>query len=71
MPLQKPTELSESQLRDMVLQYRRQNWQGIQTPQWQERIATFFVTMENLSCGRLLNSGLRSRMRACWTSVLE
>jgi SAM-dependent methyltransferase len=39
MPLQKPTELSEAELRVMVLQYRRQNWQGIQTPQWQERIA--------------------------------
>ena len=33
------TELSESELRALVLQYRRQNWQGIQTPQWQERIA--------------------------------
>ncbi len=39
MPLLKPTELSESELRALVLQYRRQNWQGIQTPQWQERIA--------------------------------
>lgn len=39
MPLQKRTELSESELRALVLQYRKQNWQGIQTPQWQERIA--------------------------------
>ncbi len=39
MPLQKRTELSESELRALVLQHRRQNWQGIQTPQWQERIA--------------------------------
>ena len=39
MALQKRTELSESELRALVLQYRRQNWQGIQTPQWQERIA--------------------------------
>lgn len=39
MPLQKRTELSESELRALVLQYRQQNWQGIQTPQWQERIA--------------------------------
>jgi SAM-dependent methyltransferase len=39
MPLLKPMELSESELRALVLQYRRQNWRGIQTPQWQERIA--------------------------------
>jgi SAM-dependent methyltransferase len=39
MLLQKPTQLSESELRSLVLQYRKQNWQGIQTPQWQERIA--------------------------------
>jgi SAM-dependent methyltransferase len=39
MPLQKRAELSESELRALVLQYRKQNWQGIQTPQWQERIA--------------------------------
>ena len=39
MPLQKRTELSESELRALVLQYRKQNWQGIQTAQWQERIA--------------------------------
>ena len=39
MPLLKSTELSESELRALVLQYRRQNWRGIQTPQWQERIA--------------------------------
>ena len=39
MPLQKRTELSESELRALVLQYRQQNWHGIQTPQWQERIA--------------------------------
>jgi SAM-dependent methyltransferase len=39
MPQQKSTELSDSELRALVLQYRKQNWQGIQTPQWQERIA--------------------------------
>jgi SAM-dependent methyltransferase len=39
MPLLKPTELSESELRGLVRQYRKQNWQGIQTPEWQERIA--------------------------------
>ncbi len=38
MPLQKPKELSEPELRSLVLQYRQQNWQGIQTAQWQERI---------------------------------
>jgi len=36
MPLQKL--LSESELRTMVLQHRKQNWHGIQTLQWQERI---------------------------------
>lgn len=39
MPLQNRTELSDTELRTLVLQYRRQNWQGIQTPQWQERVA--------------------------------
>jgi SAM-dependent methyltransferase len=39
MPQQKRTELSESELRSLVLQYRKQNWDGIQTPQWQQRIA--------------------------------
>jgi len=39
MPLQKTTELSESELRALLLQYRKQNWQGVQTAQWQERIA--------------------------------
>ena len=39
MPLHKRTELSDSELRALVLQYRKQNWQGIQTPQWQERVA--------------------------------
>ena len=43
MPLEKRTELSESELRALVLQYRKQNWQGIQTPQWQERIAEEIV----------------------------
>jgi hypothetical protein len=32
-------QLNESELRDLVLQHRRQNWRGIQTPRWQERIA--------------------------------
>ena len=39
MSLQKTTELSESELRALLLQYRKQNWQGVQTAQWQERIA--------------------------------
>lgn len=39
MYLQRRLQLSESELRDLVLQYRKQNWQGIQTPKWQERIA--------------------------------
>lgn len=30
--------VTDSELRDLLLQYRRQNWAGIQTPQWQERI---------------------------------
>jgi SAM-dependent methyltransferase len=32
-------ELSQTELRALVLQYRRQNWHGIQTPEWQQRIA--------------------------------
>lgn len=38
MPSPNRTELNESELRDLVLQYRKQNWQGIQTPEWQRRI---------------------------------
>ncbi|MGH9504271.1 MAG: class I SAM-dependent methyltransferase [Terriglobales bacterium] len=41
LPLQKT--LDESELRTLVLQYRKQNWQGIQTPQWQERIVEDIV----------------------------
>jgi SAM-dependent methyltransferase len=37
--VQDRTNLSESELRALVLQYRKQNWQGIQTPKWQEQIA--------------------------------
>ncbi len=37
-PLAKSACLADSELRDLLLQYRRQNWARIQTPQWQERI---------------------------------
>src|SRR2546422_292742 len=38
MPVRKPAALSDSELHALLLQYRRENWRGIQTPQWQERI---------------------------------
>ncbi len=43
MPSQQTGGLSESELRTLVRQYRKQNWQGIQTPQWQERIVEDIV----------------------------
>lgn len=30
--------ISQAQVHDLLMQYRRENWQGIQTPEWQERI---------------------------------
>jgi SAM-dependent methyltransferase len=35
--------LDDSQLRALLLQYRRENWQGIQTPDWQEKIVDSIV----------------------------
>src|SRR5947209_4505256 len=38
IPTQKSTALSNSELRTLLLQYRGENWSGIQTSQWQRRI---------------------------------
>ncbi len=38
IPIQKFMVLSDSELRTLLLQYREENWRGIQTSQWQERI---------------------------------
>jgi hypothetical protein len=31
--------ISQSELRDLLLAYRQENWKGIQTPEWQRRNA--------------------------------
>jgi ubiquinone/menaquinone biosynthesis C-methylase UbiE len=36
--VQTTASLSQSELRALLLQYRRENWEGIQTAPWQERI---------------------------------
>jgi len=38
IPIRTPAALNDSELHALLLQYRRENWRGIQTPQWQERI---------------------------------
>lgn len=36
--IQRSAPLSHSELRALLLEYRRENWQGIQTPEWQQQI---------------------------------
>jgi SAM-dependent methyltransferase len=43
MPVRQPEILSDHQLRALLRQYRRENWEGIQTPQWQERIVESII----------------------------
>lgn len=38
-----PSLLSQPELRTLLLAYRRENWRGIQTPEWQERIVDDLV----------------------------
>lgn len=38
-----PSLLDPPELRALLLAYRKQNWQGIQTPEWQERIVDGLV----------------------------
>jgi SAM-dependent methyltransferase len=38
IPVQQSAILSDFELRDLLLQYRSENWRGIQTPEWQEQI---------------------------------
>jgi SAM-dependent methyltransferase len=43
MPVHQPETLSDQELRTLLRQYRRENWEGIQTPQWQEQIVESIV----------------------------
>ncbi|HEX4423909.1 MAG TPA: class I SAM-dependent methyltransferase [Terriglobales bacterium] len=43
MPVYQPEVLSDEELRSLLRQYRRENWQGIQTAEWQERIVESIV----------------------------
>ena len=39
--------LSKSQLRELLTKYRQENWQGIQTPEWQQRIVEDYLVEES------------------------
>ena len=71
MPPLQQSGLSETELRTLVRQYRKQNWHGIQTPQWQERIVDDIVHDDGeyiLRAGyRILGS--RQTELLCWTSA--
>jgi SAM-dependent methyltransferase len=43
LPAHKPEIISDQELRSLLLQHRRENWEGIQTPPWQERIVDSIV----------------------------
>jgi SAM-dependent methyltransferase len=43
VPPQVPALLNESELRALLERYRRENWRGIQTPEWQARIVNEIV----------------------------
>lgn len=44
MPAYQPETLSDQELRALLREYRRENWEGIQTPEWQERIVDSIVS---------------------------
>ncbi len=50
--------LSDSELRTLLVQYRRENWQGIQTAEWQERIVDGLLSHDA--------SGVLQRVEDCW-----
>ena len=35
--------ITQSELRDLLMEYRRENWRGIQTPEWQKRIVESMI----------------------------
>jgi SAM-dependent methyltransferase len=43
LPVHQPEVLSDQKLRTLLRKYRRENWDGIQTPEWQERIVESIV----------------------------
>jgi SAM-dependent methyltransferase len=43
MPVHQSEILSDYELRGLLLQYRRENWERIQTPEWQKRIVESIV----------------------------
>jgi SAM-dependent methyltransferase len=43
LPAYIPETISDQELRSLLLQYRRENWEGIQTPEWQEQIVESIV----------------------------
>jgi SAM-dependent methyltransferase len=55
IPIEQPEVLSASELRALLLRYRKENWQGIQTPEWQERIVDDILNDEGVSILRRLS----------------
>lgn len=54
--VQQSAVLSDPELRELLLQYRRENWSGIQTPEWQERIVEDMLRDEGQAVLRQLES---------------
>jgi SAM-dependent methyltransferase len=54
-PIEQPEVLSASELRALLLQYRKENWQSIQTPEWQERIVDDILNDDGVSILRRLS----------------
>jgi ubiquinone/menaquinone biosynthesis C-methylase UbiE len=48
-----PVTISESELRTLLLRYRRENWRGIQTPEIQERVVDDVLSS---GCEQVLNA---------------
>ena len=54
MPLESRKQLSEPELRALLTQYRKENWQKIQTPEWQARIVEDLIREDGESILRTI-----------------
>lgn len=54
-----PAPLSEEELRGLLERYRRENWQGIQTPEWQSKIVDDILRDDG--------EGVFNQMASVWT----
>jgi len=49
LPTRGPTPLTQAELRSLLLQYRHENWEGIQTPSWRKRVVDDILNDEGES----------------------